>query len=238
MWENLLCVTFVSPCCSLPPLRASRPRRRLWKCRSSRASTSAKQRVALRKLSACLAQARPGWARQTLAQPYLSDAQATFAGQALSGQDKCIKGQDVEVTFRTSGLVGSLAEHFLQPDIGRADLPLVGNRWSSLTPLNASEDFAFCVTAADPIAARDMILKRPGERCRNPDGEANRTPCPGMRRQGGPASRRPAGAQGAGLRGALPPEDDRVRRPDRAVAQSRRLLRAHFGTLFAPSRLE
>ena len=123
---------------------------------------SAKQRVALRKLSACLAQARPGWARQTLAQPYLSDAQATFAGQALSGQDKCVKGQDVEVTFRTSGLVGSLAEHFLQPEIGRADVPHVRQSLSALTPLNASEDFAFCVTAADPVAARDMILSDPG----------------------------------------------------------------------------
>lgn len=123
---------------------------------------SAQQRVALRKLSACLAQARPGWARQTLAQPYLSDAQAHLAGQALSGQDKCIKGHEVEVTFRTSSLVGSLAEHFLHPEIGRVDLPRVEQALSALTPLNASEDFAFCVTAANPAAARDMILSHPG----------------------------------------------------------------------------
>jgi hypothetical protein len=123
---------------------------------------SAKQRMALNKLSACLAQARPGWARSTLAQPYLSDEQARFAGRALSGQDKCIKGDEVEVTFRTSGLVGGLAEHFLHPQVARMDLPRVAQGLSALTPLNASEDFAFCVAAGDPAAARDLVLSDPG----------------------------------------------------------------------------
>jgi hypothetical protein len=123
---------------------------------------SREQRSSLRNLSSCLAQARPEWARQTLAQPYLSAAQARLAGHALSGRDKCIKGAEVEVTFRTSGLVGSMAEHFVRPQIATADLPRVAQKLSTLAPLNSSEDFAFCVTASSPDAARDLLLSEPG----------------------------------------------------------------------------
>ncbi|HEU0135198.1 MAG TPA: hypothetical protein VFR28_10270 [Allosphingosinicella sp.] len=124
---------------------------------------SAAERKMLQKLSACLAKARPRWARNTLAQPYLSDDQARLAAQALTGRDKCIRGNDkAEVTMRTSGMVGSLAEHFLRADIETADPARVAGSLSSLKPLNASEDFALCVSARDPAAARELALSEPG----------------------------------------------------------------------------
>jgi hypothetical protein len=74
---------------------------------------SAAQRASLRALSHCLAKARPRWARQILAHPYLSKEQASMATMALAGGDTCVRGPEAEVTIRTSGLVGSLAEYFL-----------------------------------------------------------------------------------------------------------------------------
>jgi hypothetical protein len=123
---------------------------------------SAEQRQALRKLTACLAKARPRWARQTLAQPYLSDAQASVAAQALTGQDNCVAGSEAEVTFRTSSLVGSLAEHFVRSDLDKADFTRLKASLSTLAPLNVTEDFALCVTARNPAAARDLAMSELG----------------------------------------------------------------------------
>src|SRR5687768_5048595 len=74
---------------------------------------SAAERQALRSLTACIAKSRPRWARQTLSLPYLSDAQAAAAAEALSGKDSCVPRTGAELTFRTSSMVGSLADHFL-----------------------------------------------------------------------------------------------------------------------------
>jgi hypothetical protein len=115
----------------------------------------------LRNLSACLAESRPRWARQTLSYAYLSDAQAREAAQALSGTDTCVP-DDTEVVFRTSGLVGGLAEHFLRSDIERADSRRLTGALATLTPLNASEDFALCVAVRNPAAARALALSEPG----------------------------------------------------------------------------
>jgi hypothetical protein len=123
---------------------------------------SAEHRQILRNLSACLAEARPRWARRTLSHPYLSDAQASAAAQALNGTDKCIRGSEAEVTLRTSGLVGSLAEHFLRAEIEKADSQRLAEVLYTLTPLNASEDFALCVAQRNPAAARDLALSEPG----------------------------------------------------------------------------
>jgi hypothetical protein len=120
------------------------------------------QRKALQRLSACLARARPNWARNTLSHPYLSDAQAMDAAQALRGRDNCMPGDDTEFTFRTSGMVGSLAEHFLKDEMDRADSARLASRLASLAPLNVSEDFALCVAARDPAAARELALSEPG----------------------------------------------------------------------------
>lgn len=121
------------------------------------------ERKTLQKLSACLARARPRWARNTLAQPYLSDDQARLAAQAMSGKDSCVRGhEEVDVTVRTSGMVGSLAEHFLRADIERANPARLAQTLSSLKPLNVSEDFALCVAARNPAAARDLALSEPG----------------------------------------------------------------------------
>ena len=123
---------------------------------------SAEERQTLRTLTACLAESRPRWARQTLSHPYLSDAQASAASEALSGRDNCIRETEAEITFRTSGLVGSLAEHFLRAEIESADFARLSAALSTLTPLNVSEDFALCVAARNPAAARDLALSEPG----------------------------------------------------------------------------
>lgn len=124
---------------------------------------SAEQRKASQKLTACLAEARPRWARTTLSRPYLSDAQAYDASKALRGRDSCVTSRDgVEVTFRTSLMVGSLAEHFLQEDIRRADAVRLAEKLSTLPPRNVTEDFALCVAARNPAAARDLALSEPG----------------------------------------------------------------------------
>jgi len=120
------------------------------------------QRQMLRSLTECLAQARPGWARNTLAHPYLSEAQAFAASRALSGRDTCLRGGQAEVVFRTSGLVGNLAEHFLRTELNRADFDHVSNVLPSMEPLNASEDFALCVASRNPAAARDLAFSDPG----------------------------------------------------------------------------
>lgn len=119
---------------------------------------SAEQRQTLRDLTACLARHRPLWARQALSRPYLSSGQASFVSQALSGRDTCIRGPEVEVTFRTSSLVGSLAEHFLRAEISRVDFARLTSVLSRMAPLNATEDFALCVASRNPTAARNLAL--------------------------------------------------------------------------------
>jgi hypothetical protein len=123
---------------------------------------SAQERQFLQKLTACLAQSRPRWARQTLSRPYLSDAQAYDAAQALKGTDTCLREPAAEVAFRTSGVVGSLAEYFLKADLAKTDFARVTEALYTLAPLNASEDFALCVAAGNPVAARDLALSEPG----------------------------------------------------------------------------
>jgi hypothetical protein len=122
---------------------------------------SAEELQRLRSLSACLAETRPGWARRTLSFGYLSDAQAREAAQALSGYDSCIPN-DTEVVFRTSGLVGGLAEYFLQAEIERADSERLTKALATLAPLNVSEDFALCVAVRNPAAARELAFSEPG----------------------------------------------------------------------------
>lgn len=116
------------------------------------------QRQSLRTLTSCLAQQRPRWARQTLAQPYLSQSQARIAAYALSGRDTCVTRNEVEVTFRTSSLVASLAEHYVRTEIGQIDLARLSSALNAITPLNVSEDFAFCVASRNPTAARNLTL--------------------------------------------------------------------------------
>lgn len=123
---------------------------------------SAEQRQALRSLTACLAQARPRWARQTLSRPYLSEAQASAAAEALSGRDTCLPANEAEIPFRTSGLVGSLAEHFVRKDLDSSDFNKVAAALATATPLNASEDFALCLAARNPAGARRLALSEPG----------------------------------------------------------------------------
>jgi hypothetical protein len=123
---------------------------------------SVEERKILRNMSACLAKARPRWARQTLAHPYLSKKQVTATDEVLSGRDSCIKGSQVELSLRTSGMVGGLAEHFLGGRIAEADFSRMAKALDTLEALNASEDFALCVASRNPAAARDLALSEPG----------------------------------------------------------------------------
>jgi hypothetical protein len=123
---------------------------------------TAEELQTIRKLSACLAESRPRWARRTLARGYLSDAQARDASEALAGTDSCVRGPQVEVTFRNSALVAGLAEHLLRSDIQGVDFNRVAKALASVEPLNGSEDFALCVAARNPQAARDLTFSDPG----------------------------------------------------------------------------
>lgn len=123
---------------------------------------SAAQRASLRVLSHCLAKARPRWARQILAHPYLSKEQASMATMALAGNDTCVRGPEAEVTIRTSGLVGSLAEYFLVANGAGTSVSRISQMLDRVPALNASEDFALCVASRDPVAARDLAISEPG----------------------------------------------------------------------------
>lgn len=120
------------------------------------------ERRTFRSFIGCVAKSRPLWARQLLVQPYLSEAQSRTAGEAFSGSDTCLRQDRAEMTFRTSSIVSNLAEYFLRADLANADLDRLSQALNTLTPLNASEDFALCVASRAPTAARDLALSEPG----------------------------------------------------------------------------
>lgn len=123
---------------------------------------SAKERQAVRNLSTCLAEARPRWARKALSFPYLSKAQASEAAEVLNGKDNCMGKAEEEFAFRTSGVIGSLAEHFVRAEIANADMQRLAKALATVTPLNVSEDFALCIAARDPATSRELILSEVG----------------------------------------------------------------------------
>lgn len=120
------------------------------------------QRQELRKFTVCLAQARPSWARSTLAYPYLSNAQAKAAAEALTGRDNCLGTHEREMTFRTSTLVGALAEHFVRAEMPRTNANRLASALAATSALNVSEDFGLCVASHDVSAATDFALSEPG----------------------------------------------------------------------------
>lgn len=113
------------------------------------------EQQALRSLTMCLAQVRPGWARGVLEQPYLSSAQASAAAQATSGRDHCQQQPEVEMTFRTSTLVAALAEYYLRSDLPNADSLRLSKALDSLPARNGSEDLGLCLASHNPAAARE-----------------------------------------------------------------------------------
>ena len=123
---------------------------------------TAEERDTLRKLTICMADARPRWAKGMLAHPYLSDAQASVAAEAISGNDTCFRKSQAEITFRTSTMVGAIAEHFVRTGLPQADMDRVSAGLATVAPLNASEDFALCVAANNPAAALDLVRSEPG----------------------------------------------------------------------------
>lgn len=123
---------------------------------------TAEQRQSLRTLVGCVAKSRQNWARQLLAEPYLSEDQARAAGELFEGRDACAGRHDTEVTFRTSSIVSNLAEHFLKSDLAGVDQQRLARTLNLLAPANASEDFALCVAARDPAAASALSLSEPG----------------------------------------------------------------------------
>ena len=120
------------------------------------------ERQALRKLTNCVAQSRPRWARTLLSYPYLSNDQARIAAELVSGRDHCQTAPELAVAFRNSSVVGFAAEHFLQSDMAKTDLQRVGNALNTVAPMNVSEDFALCLAARDPAAALDLASSDPG----------------------------------------------------------------------------
>jgi hypothetical protein len=55
-----------------------------------------------------------------------------------------------------------LAEHFLRSDIQGVDFERVEKALLTVEPLNGSEDFALCVAARNPSAARELTFSDPG----------------------------------------------------------------------------
>lgn len=123
---------------------------------------TAEERQLLRKFTICLAQARPAWARSTLAFPYLSSAQAKAAAEVLTGRDNCLGSHEREMTFRTSTLVGALAEHFVRAEMPRTDMKRLASALAATAPLNVSEDFGLCVASHNIGASTDLALSEPG----------------------------------------------------------------------------
>jgi hypothetical protein len=66
------------------------------------------------------------------------------------------------MTFRTSTLVGALAEHFVRAQIPKTDTKRLAAALASAAPLNVSEDFGLCVAAHNVGAATDLALSDPG----------------------------------------------------------------------------
>ena len=126
------------------------------------APDSAERRRALRDLVMCVADARPRWARETLSLAYLSEDQARIAADMLRGRDTCLTRAEVDMTFRTSTLIGSLAEHYIRAQTGGNPVAQVTRALNTARPLNASEDFAMCVASRNPAAARELALSEPG----------------------------------------------------------------------------
>jgi hypothetical protein len=126
------------------------------------APDSAERRRALRDLVMCVADARPRWARETLSLPYLSEDQARLAANMLRGRDTCLLQGEVDMTFRTSTLIGSLAEHYIRTQANGNPVARATRALNTARPLNASEDFAMCVASRNPGAARELALSEPG----------------------------------------------------------------------------
>jgi hypothetical protein len=120
------------------------------------------ERQALRKLTICIAEQRPRWARSMLSYPYLSDAQASAAAEITKGNDHCLNAPEIQVSFRTSGVVSAAAEHFVRMDMPKADLKQLGSALATIAPLNVSEDFGLCLAARNPQASMDLALSDPG----------------------------------------------------------------------------
>jgi hypothetical protein len=76
----------------------------------------------------------------------------------LGGKDSCLRGGDAELTFRTSSVVASLAEHFVRTEFQKVGLAQRKAALLTATPLNNSEDFALCLVAREPAAAMALAL--------------------------------------------------------------------------------
>ena len=123
---------------------------------------TAQERQALRKLTLCVAKARPRWARTMLSYPYLSSDQASVAAQIVSGHDNCLGAPEVAVAFRTSSVVGFAAEEALEVGMARTDPKRIGAALNTAAPKNVSEDFALCLAARDPASSFGLASSDPG----------------------------------------------------------------------------
>ena len=87
------------------------------------------------------------------------------AMKGVSESGGCMKGVDAGLRYS--------AWSEASPSIicGRRSARPIPASWSrpcpSIEPLNASEDFALCVAARNPAAARDLALSEPGSEAEN-----------------------------------------------------------------------
>jgi len=123
---------------------------------------STADRTAVRSFSKCLAQARPRWARQVLAQPYLSKGQADLLDSIGTGNDSCSGSRAIEITLRHSSIVAGIAEALIKEDLAQVGMKRVSAELNRVSSRNASEDFALCIVARRSQAAQDLVTSSPG----------------------------------------------------------------------------
>lgn len=128
-------------------------------------------RTAVRALSMCLAQARPRWAREVLAQPYLSKGQTDLLETIGSGDDRCTGSRPIEITLRHTSIVAGLAEQFIKEDLGQVNIKRVSAELNRIPSRNASEDFALCLVARRSKVAQDLVMSSPGSDAERTAGE-------------------------------------------------------------------
>lgn len=123
---------------------------------------STADRVAVRTFSRCLAEARPRWARQVLAQPYLSKGQADLLDSIGTGNDSCSGNRSIAMTLRHSSIIAGIAEQLIKDDLAQVGMKRVSAELNRVSPRNTSEDFALCLVARRSQIAQDLVMSSPG----------------------------------------------------------------------------
>lgn len=132
---------------------------------------STADRAAVRAFSKCLARQRPRWARDVLAQPYLSKGQTALLETIGIGNDNCSGSGSKEMTLRHTSIVAGLAEQLITEDLVQVGMKRVSAELNRIPSRNTSEDFALCIVARRSKVAQDLVMSSPGSDAERVAGE-------------------------------------------------------------------